>query len=89
MPDVDEPMAYCIGCGDMLDAIDIVAGERVCPRCASRDLMESMLPSESDVDEEDDILFNSENRPEPSHDMNGEAQSPRGTHSYTPDPCRN
>ncbi len=46
MPDVDEPMAYCIGCGDMLDAIDIVAGERVCPRCASRDLMESMLPSE-------------------------------------------
>ncbi len=49
MPDVDEPMAYCIGCGDMLDAIDIVAGERVCPRCASRDLMESMLPSESDL----------------------------------------
>ncbi len=44
MPDVDKPMAYCIGCGDMLDAIDIVAGERVCPRCASRDLMESMPP---------------------------------------------
>jgi len=47
MGDAEGIIAYCIVCGDLLDSIACISGEKECPRCASRDVFDSDLYSDA------------------------------------------
>jgi hypothetical protein len=37
------PDTACAVCGDTLDALDIIEGQNICPRCVSRETLEDLM----------------------------------------------